>query len=164
MGVPVKLLVEAQLSENRNYSEDTSNPKIWRPKGATWFQVEVDSDDLMYSETETILTEMVANWSDDLYKFEYLQHHEIFGGIQKLSSNEFARINERLHEEASMKKAIRDEEENLRETVNDMDPVHYSFYDLSPDDLAKLFGGNPNSNKLDDDIDPAGGYGLHSHE
>lgn len=157
MGVPVKLLIEAQYSENKNYSEDT-DIKRWRPKGATWFQVEVDSDDLMYSETETILVEMVANWSDDLYKFEYLQHHEIFGGIQKLSTNEFARINERLHEEASMKKAIKDEEENLRETVNDIDPVRL-LTDIDPDDLAKIFGGNPNSN-----IDPAGGYGLHSHE
>lgn len=120
MGVTVKLLIEAQIFENKNWGEDTP-VKRWSPKGATWFQVEVDSDDLMYSETETILAEMVANYSDDLYKFEYLQHHEIWGGIQKLSSNEFARINERLHEEASM-------------------------------------------GKLDNDIDPAGGYGLHSHE
>ena len=133
MGVTVKLLVEAQLFENKNWGEDTPI-KRWRPKGAVWFQVEVDSEDLMYSETETILTEMVANYSknSDRDKFEYLSHHEIFGGIWTLSSDEFARINERLHEEVSMGKAIEDEEENLREIVND--------------------------------IDPAGGYGLHSHE
>jgi hypothetical protein len=58
-----------------------------------------------------------------------------------------------------LKQNKNDEEENLRETVNGLDPIHYSFYDLSPDDLAKIFGGNPNNN-----IDPAGGYGLHSHE
>ena len=121
MGVTVKLLVEAQLFQNKNWGEDTPI-KRWSPKGTVWFQVEVDSDDLMYSETETILTEMVAKYSGnpDWVKFEYLSHHEIFGGIQTLSSNEFARINERLHEEVSM-------------------------------------------GKLDDDIDPAGGYGLHSH-
>ena len=122
MGVTVKLLVEAQLFQNKNW-EDPSKPKRWSPKGTVWFQVEVDSEDLMYSETETILTEMVANYAKRKSyrdKFEYLSHHEIFGGVQTLSSDEFARINERLHEEVSM-------------------------------------------GKLDNDIDPAGGYGLHSH-
>ena len=121
MGVTVKLLVEAQLFENKNWGGDTP-VKRWSPKGTVWFNLEVDSDDLMYSETETILTEMVANYAEgrDWIKFEYLSHQEIFGEIWSLSSDEFARINERLHEEASM-------------------------------------------GKLDDDIDPAGGYGLHSH-
>ena len=116
----VTVMIEAQYSENRNW-EDPSKPKRWSPKGACWFKVEVDMYDLMYSETETILSEMIASKSSDTWKYEYLQHHEIFGAINTLSSDEFSKINERLHEEASM-------------------PM------------------------VEGDIDPAGGYGLHSHE
>tara|TARA_R110001592_G_scaffold361964_1_gene674388 strand:- start:7 stop:366 length:360 start_codon:yes stop_codon:yes gene_type:complete len=115
------VMILAQYSENRNW-EDLSKPKIWRPKGAMWFKVEVDMYDLLYSEAEAILTEMVAAKSTDTWKYEYLKHHEILGKIETLSTDEFARINERLHEEAPMPKEV------------------------------------------DNDMDPAGGYGLHSHE
>ena len=63
----------AQYFENKNW-EDLSKPKRWSPKGATWFKVEVDLYDLMYSETEKILTEMVAAKSTDTSKYEYLDH------------------------------------------------------------------------------------------
>lgn len=119
----VTVMIEAQYSENMNW-EDPSKYKIWRPKGATWFKVEVDMYDLMYSETETILVEMIAAKSCNTWRYEYLQHHEVFGKVETLSSDEFAKINERLHEEASC--------------IDDGNDIDY--------------------------IDPAGGYGLHSHE
>ena len=124
----VTVMVEAQVFNNKNWESKTA-PKRWSPKGTTWFKVEVDMYDLMYSETEKILTEMVANKSGNIVKYEYLQHHEIFGEIKPLSSDEFARINEILHEEASF---------NLTRTWT------------RPVDT--------------EDMDPAGGYGLHSHE
>ena len=117
----VTVMIQAQYFENKNW-EDLSKPKRWSPKGATWFKVEVDLYDLMYSETEKILTEMVAAKSTDTSKYEYLDHHEIFGNIETLSSDEFTKIKERLHEETSM------------------------------------------TREVENDIDPAGGYGLHSHE
>lgn len=115
----VTVMIEAQLFVNKNW-KDLSKPKRWSPKGAAWFKVEVSLYDMI--ETEKILTEMVAAKSTDTWKYEYLDHHEIFGKIETLSSDEFAKINERLHEEASM------------------------------------------TREVENDIDPAGGYGLHSHE
>ncbi len=117
----VTVMIEAQYFENKNW-QDPSKPKRWSPKGAAWFKVEVHSYDLLYSETEKILTEMVAAESSGIWKYEYLQHHEIFGNVGTLSSDEFTKINRRLHEEASMPEEV------------------------------------------EDNIDPAGGYGLHSHE
>jgi hypothetical protein len=115
----VTVMIEAQVFYNKNWESKTAH-KLWSPKGTTWFKLSVDAQDLLYSETEKILTEMVANRSGDIMKLEYLDHHEIFGAIETLDEREFAGINERLHEEASF--------------------------------------------KPDPDMDPAGGYGLHSHE
>jgi len=116
----VTVMIEAQVFYNKNW-EDPSAPERWSPKGTTWFKVEVDEQDLLYSETEKILTEMIPQMTfGNTWKYEYLNHHEIFGEIKPLPSDEFARINERLHEEVSF--------------------------------------------KPDPDMDPAGGYGLHSHE
>ena len=87
-------MIEAQYFENKNW-QDPSKPKRWSPKGSIWFKVEVHSFDLLYSYTEKILTEMVAAKSSDTWKYEYLQHHEIFGKIETLSTDEFIKINGR---------------------------------------------------------------------
>ena len=70
-----KIIINAQYHEN--YS-DTDTPH-WKPKGGHEFQIEVNSDVLMYSnELEKHLTEIVSNQSNQHEKFQYIGHEVQF--------------------------------------------------------------------------------------
>ena len=70
-----KIIINSQYYQN--YS-DTDTP-YWKPKGGHGFQIEVNSDVLMYSnELEKHLTKMVSKQSDGHEKFEYIGHEVQF--------------------------------------------------------------------------------------
>tara|TARA_R110001606_G_scaffold62592_1_gene145530 strand:- start:2 stop:343 length:342 start_codon:yes stop_codon:yes gene_type:complete len=70
-----KIIINSQYYQN--YS-DTDTP-YWKPKGGHEFQIEVNSDVLMYSnELEKHLTKMVSKQSDGHEKFEYIGHEVQF--------------------------------------------------------------------------------------
>ena len=66
-----KVIINTQYYEN--YS-DTNTPH-WKPKGGHEFQIEVNSDVLMYSnELENHLTKIVSKQSTGHEKFVYISH------------------------------------------------------------------------------------------
>jgi hypothetical protein len=75
----VKINVNAQRYENYGFHEGR---EYWKPKGGTLFVIEdVDVDDVTYSWQEQIVAaikeQLEAN-SNDLEKFEYIDHEVIF--------------------------------------------------------------------------------------
>tara|TARA_B110000977_G_C10762162_1_gene371134 strand:- start:45 stop:338 length:294 start_codon:yes stop_codon:yes gene_type:complete len=80
-----KIIINAQYHEN--YS-DTDTPH-WKPKGGHEFQIEVNSDVLMYSnELEKHLTKMVSKQSNGHEKFEYIGHEVQFSEPTMLGTGE----------------------------------------------------------------------------
>ena len=75
----VKINVNAQRYENYGFHEGR---EAWKPKGGTLFVIEdVDMDQVTYSWEEQIVAaikeQLKAN-SNDLEKFEYIDHEVIF--------------------------------------------------------------------------------------
>jgi len=73
-----KLKIHSQFYENYGAHDWGGNgdcPQSWKPKGGHTFEIEVDSDMVMYStKLESHLTEIVASQSNDYEKFEYMEH------------------------------------------------------------------------------------------
>ena len=75
-----KLKIHSQFYENYNVDADGLNnygdkQPHWKPKGGHTFEIEVDSDVVMYStKLESHLIEIVASQSNDYEKFEYMEH------------------------------------------------------------------------------------------
>lgn len=66
-------IISISTQYHENYS-DTDTPH-WKPKGEVKFQVEISYDILMYcNNLEKILTEMVAEESNDFGKYTYVSH------------------------------------------------------------------------------------------
>ena len=66
-------IISISTQYHENYS-DTDTP-YWKPKGEVKFQVEISYDILMYcNNLEKILTEMIAEESNDFGKYTYLSH------------------------------------------------------------------------------------------
>lgn len=80
-----KIIINSQYYQN--YS-DTDNP-YWKPKGGHEFQIEVNSDVLLYSnDLEKHLTKIVSKQSDEHEKFEYRGHEVQFSEPTMLGSGE----------------------------------------------------------------------------
>lgn len=83
--------ITAQFYEN--YAIGPNGPEgapYWKPKGGHEFIIKADSDMVMYAEDlKSILTEMVAEQSNDYEKFEYIDHEVIFSKPTELSSEVF---------------------------------------------------------------------------
>ena len=98
MTVTVRVL--AQYWEN--YNVDGGKP-YWKPKNGHEFLFEnVDSDTVMYAnDLEKVLSELVANESDDMNKFEYRDHEVIFHEPTKLKSDLLEQAIIKQHDEIS---------------------------------------------------------------
>ena len=94
----VKVLVTAQYYENYNVGPDGVNTfgdgePQWKPKGAANFQLEVDSDDLLYcTDANAILKEMVESLSDDYNKYEYRGYELQWAEPTKLDATVFSKM------------------------------------------------------------------------
>ena len=73
-----KLLIHSQYEENyaaHDWDGKGDCPQSWKSKGGHTFEIEVDSDVVMYStKLESHLKEVVSAQSNDYEKFEYLGH------------------------------------------------------------------------------------------
>ena len=72
----VKVIVTTQYFENYNVGPEGFNmygDKLphWKPKGGVDFQIEMDSDVLMYTDAEAVLTKMVEKQNSIAERFEY---------------------------------------------------------------------------------------------
>ena len=80
-----KIIINSQYYQN--YS-DTDTP-YWKPKGGHEFQIEVNSDVLMYSnELEKHLTKIVSKQTTSHEKFEYVGHEVQFSEPTMLGTGE----------------------------------------------------------------------------
>ena len=72
----VKLVINCQYFENYNVGpEGFGEVPSWKPKGGHEFEIEVDSDVLLYSnKLEQHLTKLVEAQSTIAEKFEYCEH------------------------------------------------------------------------------------------
>jgi hypothetical protein len=71
-----KLVINCQYYENYNVGPDGfGEVPYWKPKGGHEFEIEVDSDVVMYSnKLEQHLTKLVEAESTIVEKFEYVSH------------------------------------------------------------------------------------------
>ena len=68
----VKVIVTTQYFENYNVGPDGFGAiPNWKPKGGVDFQMEIDSDVLMYTVADAILTKMVEKQNSIAERFEY---------------------------------------------------------------------------------------------
>jgi hypothetical protein len=83
--------ITAQFYEN--YAIGPNGPEgapHWKPKGGHEFILRVDSDTVMYAPNlKDILTEMVADQSNQYEKFEYIEHEVQFSAPSELSAEIF---------------------------------------------------------------------------
>lgn len=83
--------ITAQFYEN--YAIGPNGPEgtpYWKPKGGHEFIIKANSDAVMYApDLKEILTDMVAEQSNDYEKFEYIDHEVIFSEPTELSSEGF---------------------------------------------------------------------------
>lgn len=87
----VTIRITAQYYEN--YS-DTDTP-YWKPKGGHEFTIKADSDVIFYtydSDLKEVLSKMVADESDFMNKYEYIDHEVKFFDAIELSSDKFEKL------------------------------------------------------------------------
>ena len=80
------LKIQAQYYEN--YS-NTTNP-YWKPKGGQEFRTSVDSDTLMYTSEEELVTaikSILEQQSNEYWRFEYRDHDVDFKGEIQIDEN-----------------------------------------------------------------------------
>tara|TARA_R110000803_G_scaffold210795_1_gene283782 strand:+ start:4898 stop:5182 length:285 start_codon:yes stop_codon:yes gene_type:complete len=65
------ILVHTQLEENYGHYEGNF---YWKKKGGHTFQIEMDADLLMYSDTAEIFGKMLESQSNDMERFTYLEY------------------------------------------------------------------------------------------
>ena len=84
------ITILTQYYENYGFHEGTEH---WKPKGGFDFVVEVDSDILLYTNNlKGILTQMVGEQSNDLERFEYLEHSVSFSAPGQLDTKRFVEL------------------------------------------------------------------------
>ena len=93
----VKVTVKAQMHENKAFYE---GGEAWKPKGGHKFQIEMDTDLLLYCEDVTaILSKMVEAHNTDLERFKYIDYEIIWQQPTVLGTvDEFLKINSELAE------------------------------------------------------------------
>ena len=81
--------ITAQYYENYGFNEGTER---WKPKGGSDFEVQCNSDLLMYSDKdeliETIKTQL-AKRSNEHSRYIYIEHSVVFGKTEELSQELF---------------------------------------------------------------------------
>ena len=81
--------ITAQYYENYGFNEGTER---WKPKGGADFEVQCNSDLLMYSDEdeliETIKTQL-AKRSNEHSRYTYIEHSVVFGKTEELSQQIF---------------------------------------------------------------------------
>ena len=89
--------INCQYYENKAFYE---GGEAWKPKGGHKFQIEMDTDLLMYCEDVTaILSKMVEAHNTDLERFKYIDYEIIWQKPSILGTvEEFLKINSELAE------------------------------------------------------------------
>ena len=65
------ILVHTQYEENYGFSEGNFH---WKKKGGHTFQIEMDTDLLMYTDPSEVFAKMLESQSNDLERFTYLEY------------------------------------------------------------------------------------------
>jgi hypothetical protein len=89
--------INCQYYENKAFYE---GGEAWKPKGGHKFQMEMDTDILLYCEDVTaILSKMVETHNTDLERFKYIDYEIIWQTPSVLGTvDEFLKINSELAE------------------------------------------------------------------
>jgi hypothetical protein len=89
--------INCQYYENKAFYE---GGEAWKPKGGHKFQMEMDTDILLYCEDVTaILSKMVEKHNTDLERFKYIDYEIIWQTPSVLGTvDEFLKINSELAE------------------------------------------------------------------
>jgi len=79
----VKLVVNCQYYENYNVGpEGFGEVPYWKPKGGHTFEMPVDSDVVMYTQTNVLveaIKKLVEKQNTLVERFEYMEHEVVFG-------------------------------------------------------------------------------------
>lgn len=93
------ILVHTQLEENYGFHEGT---QYWKKKGGHTFQIEMDADLLMYSDTAAIFGKMVESQSNDLERFTFLEYEVQWQTPSVLGTqSDYIKVNESLELEGN---------------------------------------------------------------
>jgi|TARA_B100001093_G_C26088878_1_gene701892 hypothetical protein len=89
--------INCQYYENKAFYE---GGEAWKPKGGHKFQIEMDTDILMYCEDSTaIFSKMVEKHNTDLERFKYIDYEIIWQTPSVLGTVEdFLKLNSELAE------------------------------------------------------------------
>jgi hypothetical protein len=89
--------INCQYYENKAFYE---GGEAWKPKGGHKFQIEMDTDILMYCEDSTaIFSKMVEKHNTDLERFNYIDYEIIWQTPSVLGTVEdFLKLNSELAE------------------------------------------------------------------
>ena len=81
--------ITAQYYENYGFNEGTER---WKPKGGADFEIECNSDLLMYADSADIITAIettLEKRSNDLTRYTYIEHDVVFGKTEVLDQESF---------------------------------------------------------------------------
>jgi len=81
--------ITAQYYENYGFHEGTER---WKPKGGADFEIECNSDLLLYADNSDILTAIetaLEKASDELSRYTYIEHSVVFGKTEELDQLSF---------------------------------------------------------------------------
>ena len=89
--------INCQYYENKAFYE---GGEAWKPKGGHKFQIEMDTDILMYCEDSTaIFSKMVEAHNTDLERFKYIDYEIIWQTPSVLGTvEEFLKLNSEMAE------------------------------------------------------------------
>ena len=87
------VIIKTQYYENYNVNAEGFNLEgdgkpYWKPKGGHEFTIKADADTIFYtydSDLKEVLSKMVADESDFMNKYEYIDHEVIFHNPTELS-------------------------------------------------------------------------------
>ena len=99
----VKVIINTEFFENYNVTVEGFNTfgdkqPIWKAKGGHQFQIEIDLDDLMYTDANSIFTQLIEDQSTEAEKFRYLDHIIEFQAPTKLLVADYEAIARRMQE------------------------------------------------------------------
>ena len=81
--------IQAQYYENYGFNEGTER---WKPKGGADFEVQCNSDLLMYSDSAAIIVAIetaLEKRSNEHSRYTYIEHSVVFGKTEELSQEAF---------------------------------------------------------------------------
>lgn len=97
-----KILVHTQYYENYNVGPEGFNTygdkkPHWKPKGGHTFQIELDTDLLMYSDPKAIFSKMVESQSSVAERFEYIEYEIVWQEPTVLGTEaDYIKVNQSL--------------------------------------------------------------------